>query len=238
MSSPIAKSERTHVDRALVAVHQKMSHGHRIGVLAEELASRLQVQPRAGAALRLLDIGCGDMTLADALQSRLPDLEVACTDIHPCPQALQDSDARWRRYTRFDGRRLPYDNERFDVAMFSDVLHHVPLDSQALLLSEAARVANVVLVKDHFEWGAFSRQALRAMDFVGNFGYGVPVPDRYFTKETFGLLCDAASLTIQEVDIGIRLYDHLPLVRSVLSPDWQFIATCTRQAPHRQQNRA
>jgi SAM-dependent methyltransferase len=228
MSSPIAKTERTPVDRALVAVHQKMSHGHRIAILADELAARLAAQPRSGSALRLLDIGCGDMTLADALQSRLPELEVACTDVHPCPPSLRDADPRWRRYTPFDGRRLPFGDASFDVAMFSDVLHHVPPEGQARLLAEAGRVARVVLVKDHFECGPFSRQVLRAMDFVGNFGYGVPVPDRYFTEQGFRALCEAASLSVRQVDVGIRLYDHLPVVRSVLSPDWQFIATCAR----------
>jgi hypothetical protein len=29
------------------------------------------------------------------------------------------------------------------------------------------------------------------------------------------------------MEIGINLYDHLPIVRSVLSSKWQFVATCS-----------
>jgi hypothetical protein len=36
-----------------------------------------------------------------------------------------------------------------------------------------------------------------------------------------------AGLRIDDMDIGINLYDHLPFVRSVLSSKWQFVATCS-----------
>lgn len=228
MSSPIAKTRHSGVDRALVAVHQKMSHSHRIGVLADELAGLLRLLPRRGAQLRLLDIGCGDMTLSDALISRLPDLDVACTDIHPCPDELRNADIRWARYSQFDGEHLSFDAESFDVALFSDVLHHVPSQRRARLLAEAGRVASSVLIKDHLEHGPISRQMLRAMDFVGNFGYGVEVPDRYFTESEFRALCSDVSMRVVQLRVGLRLYEHLPVVRSLLSPNWHFVALCCR----------
>jgi hypothetical protein len=33
---------------------------------------------------------------------------------------------------------------------------------------------------------------------------------------------------VVELGVGIQLYAHLPLVRSLLSPDWQFMAACRR----------
>ncbi|MDP3221885.1 MAG: hypothetical protein Q8M96_01995, partial [Rubrivivax sp.] len=90
----------------------------------------------------------------------------------------------------------------------------------------AARVGHSVLIKDHFEYGWLSRQALRAMDFVGNFGYGVSIPDRYFDHSSFTDLCGSAGVACQRVEVGLKMYEHLPVLRSVLRPEWHFFATC------------
>jgi hypothetical protein len=65
------------------------------------------------------------------------------------------------------------------------------------------------------------------MDFVGNYGYGISVPNCYFSRDSFAATVRDAGLRIDDMDIGINLYDHLPLVRSVLSSKWQFVATCS-----------
>lgn len=228
MSSPIAKTEKTGVDRLLIAAHQQLSHGRRIAVLAEEIAARIRgIVPREQVAnVRILDVGCGDMTLVDAVAARLGGAEVRCADIHPCPDTVARVDPRWQRYVQFDGRRLPFDDDTFDIVLFSDVLHHVPESQREALLASAARVGRHILVKDHFEYGWWSRQMLRLMDWVGNFGYGVVVPRRYFDADGFRALCDRAGLSVMELDVGVRLYDRLPLVRSLLSPNWQFFAHC------------
>jgi len=38
------------------------------------------------------------------------------------------------------------------------------------LLIEAKRVSNIILIKDHFEYGLWSRRILQLADFVGNYG--------------------------------------------------------------------
>jgi hypothetical protein len=68
---------------------------------------------------------------------------------------------------------------------------------------------------------------LRAMDFVGNYGYGVSVPNCYFSYDSFTATMLDAGLRIDDLDVGINLYDHLPFVRFVLSSNWQFVATCS-----------
>ena len=103
------------------------------------------------------------------------------------------------------------------------MLHHTP-ENAARLLAEAGRVATNVLVKDHFEYGAYSRTMLRLMDFVGNWGYGVSVPDSYFTRDGFVRLAGEQDLVITALDCGMQLYEHLPVVRKALRPDWHFVA--------------
>lgn len=228
MSSPIAKADKSNVDRLLIAAHQQLSHGRRIAVLAEEIALRIRgIMAREQATrVRILDVGCGDMTLVDAVAAKLGNAEVRCTDIHPCPPTVVQGDPRWRRYVQFDGRSLPFDEASFDVVLFSDVLHHVPESLREDLLASAARVGRHILVKDHFEYGWWSRQMLRLMDWVGNFGYGVVIPRRYFDADGFRALCERSGLSVIGLDIGVRLYDALPVARSVLSPRWQFFAHC------------
>ena len=227
MSSPIAKQHRSSLDRALISTHHKLSHNRRIALLAEEFARRiggLRTSPQQ--AMRVLDVGCGDMTLADAILARLPHVQFVCVDVHACPPELVEQDPRWHRYRQFDGRTLPFEPQEFDVVMFADVLHHVPAELRAGLLGSAGSIGRAVLVKDHFEHGWFSRQALRAMDFVGNFGYGVSVPHRYFDERSFADLCAAAGLASPSVEVGLKLYEHLPVVRNLLRPEWHFFATC------------
>jgi SAM-dependent methyltransferase len=228
MSSPIAKADKSGMDRLLIAAHQQLSHSRRIAVLAEEIAIRIRgIMLREQAAqVRILDVGCGDMTLVDAVVAKLGGGEVRCADIHPCPPTVAQGDSRWRRYVQFDGQTLPFDSESFDVVLFSDVLHHVPESQRAELLASAAKVGRHILIKDHFEYGWWSRQMLRLMDWVGNFGYGVVIPRRYFDADGFSALCERAGLSVTGLDIGVRLYDALPVVRSVLSPRWQFFAHC------------
>ena len=108
---------------------------------------------------RCLDIGCGDMTLAEAIQERKSRTDVALHRRARAPRRRsRTTTARWRKYLQFDGRTIPYSDGEFDVALLCDVLHDAPEDG-ARLLAEAGRVARHVLVKDHFTREAFVRLA-------------------------------------------------------------------------------
>ena len=175
---------------------------------------------------KCLDIGCGDMTIAEAIHDHSSRTDWRCIDVHPLPSGLSN-DSRWNKYLAFDGQNIPFGDREFDVAVLCDVLHHTP-ETAARLLGEAARVARHVIVKDHFEYGAYSRSMLRLMDFVGNWGYGISVPERYFTREGFERVAAKQKLAITSLDCGLDLYEHLPVVRNLLRPDWHFIAVLRR----------
>jgi SAM-dependent methyltransferase len=221
MSSPIALARKAAPKKALVNLHRTLSHGHRVHVLAQRIAMHIERLIPQGP-VRCLDVGCGDMTIAEQVHACARRTDWRCIDVHGLPEHLR-TDPRWSKYRRFDGRTIPYGDDEFDVAMLCDVLHHAPED-QARLLAEAGRVAGHVLVKDHFEYGPYSRTMLRLMDFVGNWGYGISVPDRYFTREGFARIAAEQGLAVTAYDCGIGLYDHLPVVRALLRRDWQFIA--------------
>lgn len=171
----------------------------RIDALAKRIALHIESLAPQGR-LHCLDIGSGDMTLAAAVQDHTSRADFSCVDVN----------------------RVPADDS-FDVALLCDVLHDVP-EHAGRLLAEAARVAGHVIVKDSFESGPYSRTMLRAMDFVGNRGYGSGLK-RYFTRETFVQLAaeQRLAITALDCDLHLDLYEHLPVVGAALR-HWHFIA--------------
>jgi SAM-dependent methyltransferase len=219
MRSPLALGSKDVPKTAPVSEHRPLPHGRRVDVLAQRLALHIESLVPQGRA-RCLDIGCGDMSLAEAVQARASRTQWRCIDVHQ-PLVGSGEDARWSKYRQFDGKRIPHTDGEFDVALLCDVLHHAP-EEAAELLAEAARVAAHVLVKDHFEYGPYSRTMLRLADLVGSRGGGVP--ERYFTREEFVRLAKQQRLVITALDSGLDLYDHLPGMGTLLRPDGQFIA--------------
>jgi|OpeIllAssembly_1097287.scaffolds.fasta_scaffold398332_1 hypothetical protein len=230
MSSPIARPEKHWIERRLVNLHHSLSHQRRVAILAETIAAEIRRNfPVGDGGLGGVDIGCGDMSVAEGISAKEPHVRWTCLDIYPLPESLH-GDPRWSKYRQFDGATLPLDDQSVDFALFTDVLHHVPDPRRAPLLREAARVARAVIVKDHFEYGMPSRAILRAMDFVGNWGYGVSVPERYFDEASFRALVTSARLRVASLRTGIDLYRHLGPFHAIFRPRWQFIATLLRPA--------
>lgn len=229
MSSPIARKQKSLLNRSVIDIHQKVSHGNRVRLLSEALGEVIQGVSGRESRVKCLDIGCGDMTIAKNLARINRGTEWNCIDIHELPEQFRDQ-ARWARYRQFDGRRIPFKDKTFRVALFCDVLHHIPPSDMGTLLCEAARVAEVVVIKDHFESGIYSRTMLRLMDAVGNWGYGVSIPRRYFTRNSLALITRAAGLDEIRRKEGVELYGHLPLVRSILRREWQFISLFTARS--------
>jgi SAM-dependent methyltransferase len=223
MSSPIARSYKTLVQRKAIAAHHYLSHRHRVEVLARLFAEIISLGFKGRKEVRCIDIGCGDMTIAESIRTLAPMTTWVCTDLHPLPEALK-KEAQWKKYVQFDGKSLPFEEKTFQVGLLCDVLHHVR-DQGNELLRETARVADIVIVKDHFEEGMWSRTILKMMDVLGNWGYGVSMPHSYLTKEYFSQMCRHIALQEMSRREGIPLYGHLPWVfQKLLNPRWQFVA--------------
>lgn len=108
----------------------------------------------------LVEIGCGDGALLDALARRRAASSYAGFELSSTAAAL----ARGRGFDveAFDGAHVPAADGSFDVAVLSHVLEHV--HEPAPLLAEAARVAPLVVVEVPLErnWSA-RRPAARAL---------------------------------------------------------------------------
>lgn len=172
--------------------HERYVFERRIDVLSERLASLL---PEAAS---VLDVGCGDGRIDALIGQRRPDTSLRGIDVLVRPTTFIPVAA-------FDGRRIPFDDDSFDVVMFVDVLHHTD-DPEALLL-EARRVSRkAIVIKDHCRDGLLAGSTLRVMDWVGNARHGVVLPYNYWPerrwREAFGRL----GLAIEDWIAGLGLY--------------------------------
>jgi SAM-dependent methyltransferase len=175
----------------LDCIHSGRVFPRRVRRLAQLLS---QAIPQGAS---VLDVGCGDGTLASILLQSRPDLSLQGLEVlvreQPRIQVQQ-----------FNGVHLPCGDHSFDIVMFVDVLHHT--SDPMILLREAVRVARIgIVIKDHRVRGLLARARLRFMDYVGNARFGVTLPYNYWTE---------AQWSSAEQELGLKpklLLHHLSL---------------------------
>jgi len=178
--------------RLVSKVHNTLVFRRRVNVLAAELAAAL---PPASS---LLDIGCGDGTLGQLISQSVPGLSITGAEFLPRPECAISC-------VRFDGVRLPFDDQSFDVCMFVDVLHHSrdPLG----VLRDAARVTRgFIVIKDHVAETAFDHRTLQFMDWIGNRYHGVELPYGFLSRAQWLELYRGAGLEPVKVQQDVPLY--------------------------------
>lgn len=193
MSSPkIAPEQNSLLLSAVKQGHQVFVHQRRVRVLAEALGTQI---PNAAS---VLDIGCGDGTIASLIAQLRPDISIQGVEVLPRADCRIACSA-------FDGNTLPLADDSVDVAMLVDVLHHT--GDVSVLLREAARVSRVaVLLKDHLSENALDHATLRLMDWVGNRPHGVTLKYNYQSRAQWDAHFAAAGLQPATFDTNIPLY--------------------------------
>ena len=186
-----ATHDSSHI-QLLGKAHGFLVHPRRVTTIADRVAAILP------PVSTILDIGCGDGTIARQVAERTEGLTITGAEYSPRPTCAIPCVA-------FDGVRLPFDDQSFDGCMFVDVLHHShdPLTS----LRDAARVArDFVVIKDHVAESTIDHWTLRGMDWVGNRPHGVEMTYRYLSNKQWQQLFKDAGLEQVRVDTKIPLY--------------------------------
>jgi len=226
MNSPIANKNKSRFKKKLINLHHKWSQNTRCEILGVEISKIIDPIYDKEKKITALDFGCGDMKVSSCIHQILPKIEWTGTDIHE----KMDYEKFPFRYVKYGNNKLPFENDCFDLVLLSDVLHHVIEKEQNEVIKECLRVGRVIIIKDTFEKGIFSRMILILMDIFGNWAYGVRIPSRYFTKERFLKYCEMNSISCDIIVSKIELYNHLPLFIRLLSPpDLHFIAVLRKK---------
>jgi len=148
-------------------IHEKQVFVRRTRVLAARIAAELPPD------VEILDVGCGDGSLAAQILRLRPDVRIRGIDtlVRAAPHVPVEP---------FDGRHIPYPDDSFDLVLFVDVLHHT--EDPMALLHEAERVGRRwIVIKDHLQQGWLAFSTLWLMDWVGNARHGVALPFLYWT---------------------------------------------------------
>jgi SAM-dependent methyltransferase len=173
-------------------LHDVYVKRRRVRALARSIAPSL---PRNAT---VLDVGCGDGSLAEEIMRQRGDVSIDGLEVSP--RGNQPIPVRL-----FDGASLPLPDASRDVVLFADVLHHT--HHAESLLREACRVArSAVVIKDHTADGVLAFPTLRFMDGVGNRRFGVPLPHLYLTWAEWQRLFDRLGVEVMAVNRRIGLY--------------------------------
>jgi SAM-dependent methyltransferase len=152
-------------------VHNKLVFQRRKMALVKSLSDILPARPE------VLDVGSGDGSIGRLISEQVDGARVQGVDIFVRPNVEI-------AVTEFDGKRLPFPDDSFDVVSFVDVLHHT--DNPFELLAEAKRVArHHIIIKDHHAENSFDRLTLSFMDWIGNAPQGVVLPYNYDNRQTW-----------------------------------------------------
>lgn len=136
---------------------------YKIVDIATELA-------RDGAvARRVLDFGAGVGYSVPFFARHLPAARVTCLDVSR--KSLEVGAAKHgaaAEFEHFDGRRIPFDDGTFDVALASCVFHHIPHAEHVALLGEIRRVlapGGRLFVFEHNPLNPLTRHAVNTCVF-------------------------------------------------------------------------
>lgn len=167
--------------QALNKLHAAAVMQRRVRMLARALAAAMD------GAGTVLDVGCGDGTVARATEALKPGLTFSGVDVFLRPNVAIPAQI-------YDGETVPHGDGAFDYVTIVDVLHHT--DHPGRLLAECLRVARRgVIVKDHLLEGFLARPTLRFMDWVGNRGHGVRLPYNYLSRAQWNAIFSELGVT-------------------------------------------
>ena len=176
-----------------VKAHRKIVMGRRVRQISSHIS---ELMPKE--VLSVLDVGAGTGEMAQAISSFRPELIFSGVDVYIRPKTFIP-------VVKYDGDRLPFNDNSFDAVITVDVLHHC--DDPVAVLKECARVSKrFVIIKDHVSDSVYDEKILAFMDWVGNSAHGVVLPYNYLSTSDWASAFDKAGLKSMHNAKQLNLY--------------------------------
>jgi SAM-dependent methyltransferase len=154
--------------------------------------------------LSILDVGCGVGLTDRHLVGEFGNVWGA--DISDDSIKVAAANTPGANYRSYDGMRLPFEDDEFDVSFAIGVLHHVPPSDWARFMDEMARVtsaAGLIVVFEHNPYNPLTRLAVGRCEF----DEGVVLLSKSTTRRLF----TGARLSLKEEAYIIVLPWALPV---------------------------
>lgn len=112
---------------------------------------------------KIIDIGAGSCLIAKYIKDKFQ------TDITPID--VVDYNKTNLKLVLYNGEKIPFENQTFDIALIIFVLHHSK--DQETILSEAKRVAKKIIILEDTPKNNFERFLWHFWDWLLNLGHDV-----------------------------------------------------------------
>jgi ubiquinone/menaquinone biosynthesis C-methylase UbiE/glycosyltransferase involved in cell wall biosynthesis len=160
-SHAIAYEEQ--VDRSVAFTGRNSVFYARRKVEVLEDITRVRIGPLA--ELSVLDVGCGTGTTDHLLAPKvrhLAGVDISEEMLAKASGALPEAEYRW-----YDGEKLPFQDEAFDVVVTICVLHHIAVSNRLKFISEIVRVTRsggVAVIVEHNPLNPLTRHAVNSCE--------------------------------------------------------------------------
>lgn len=115
--------------------------------------------------IKILDFGSGIGSSLPYLKKYFPEAELVALDVSEKSLAL--SERRFPGIAKrqvFDGKKIPFDTEKFDVIFTSCVFHHIPPSEHIAILNEIKRVLKTEGLFFNFEHNPYNPLTVKAVN--------------------------------------------------------------------------
>jgi len=150
-------------------------------------------------------------------------INIDCYDFYEKKEILKLNNSFSSEINFHNLNSLPKE-KKYDYCLINDVLHHMDIENESLIedtLKKLLGVAEIVIIKDHFQYGVISNMIIRFMDFLGNYFNDVKIPKKYYDQKTFDDLINKINAVVIEANVSIKLYP--PFLIFMSNPDYHFV---------------
>lgn len=151
-----------------------------------------RITPYLDGSNTILDLGSSNGKLASELLKKISSVSITGIDVH----------VQFKTYipiVKYDGTKIPFPDNFFDIVMLVDVLHHD--ENHKNIMDEARRVSRkYILIKDHYFRNKIGFFILKWIDYFGNKPYGVSLPYNYLKIRQWHTLLDSIGSKIVKIE--------------------------------------